>query len=144
MAELTEMLAREKGMRVVLLGTDDDRAHAMELMRKTAAKPIDAVGQTSISRLISLVKRCNALVTGDSAPMHIAAATGTPFVALFGPTDPERHLPPSRNQPSRNQRVLYKRIKCAPCYRPACPRNIRCMTSIKPVEVFDALMEIIK
>ncbi|RKY42210.1 MAG: hypothetical protein DRP85_03660 [Candidatus Makaraimicrobium thalassicum] len=144
MAELTEMLAREKGMRVVLLGTDDDRTHAMELMRKTAAKPIDAVGQTSISRLISLVKRCNALVTGDSAPMHIAAATGTPFVALFGPTDPERHLPPSRNQPSRNQRVLYKRIKCAPCYRPACPRNIRCMTSIKPVEVFDALMEIIK
>ncbi len=139
MLELAEMLARKHGMRIVLLGTDDDKPDAVEFKKKTEAKPIDAVGKTSISRLIGLIKRCDALVTGDSAPMHIAAAVGTPFVAIFGPTDPERHLPPAENL-----KVLYRHIKCSPCYKPTCLRQIRCMTSVKPVQVYDALVEILE
>ena len=138
MLELTEILARERGARVVLLGTDEDRPDAAEFKKRTEAKPIDAVGKTSVSRLAGLIKRCDALVTGDSAPMHIAAATGTPFVAIFGPTDPKRHL-----GPAENKKVLYKRLKCAPCYKPTCFRHMKCMTSIKPREVYDALMEVL-
>jgi len=136
--KLTEMFAKKHGGRVVLLGTDADRPRAVEFMKKTDAKPIDAVGKTSISRLVSLVKNCHVLVAGDSAPMHIAAAIGIPCVALFGPTDPDRHLPPAEHQ-----KVLYKNIKCSPCYKPTCSRDIKCMTSIKPEEVFDTLMEFI-
>ncbi len=139
MVELARILARDKGMRVVLLGAEEDRPCAAEFLKKTEAKPIDAVGKTNVPQLISLIERCNALVTGDSAPMHVAAATGTPFVALFGPTDPDRHIPPSEDM-----RVLYKNLKCSPCYKPTCKDRSKCITSIKPEKVVDALMEVMK
>ena len=70
--------------------------------------------------------------------MHIAAAVGTPFVAIFGPTDPARHL-----VQGEKCRVFSKKSRCSPCYRPSCSR-MRCMANIKPREVFEAVMEIIK
>ncbi|NQT32573.1 MAG: lipopolysaccharide heptosyltransferase II [Candidatus Omnitrophica bacterium] len=139
MVQLTEKLAKEKAIRVVLLGAEEDKQDAAKFLKKTGAKPIDAVGKTSVSQLISLIKRCDALVTGDSAPMHIASAIGTPFVAIFGPTDPKRHV-----APSDNCRVLQSKIKCVPCYRPTCLRHMKCMTSIEPGEVFKALMEVME
>jgi len=137
LAELADELARKKGVRVVIIGSGEDRDLASEFMRKTTAKPIDAVGKTNIPRLASLIKRCDVLLAGDSAPMHVAAAMGTPLVAIFGPTDPERHAPPSKKK-----KIIYKKIKCAPCYKPVCQKRLKCMTSIKPEEVFNALMDV--
>ncbi|MBD3296546.1 MAG: lipopolysaccharide heptosyltransferase II [Candidatus Omnitrophica bacterium] len=139
MADLADMLAREKGIRVVLAGAESDRRRASELIRMTGAKPIDLTGKTDMIEMVSVIKRCDALVTGDSAPMHVAAACGTPFVALFGPTSPERHLPPD----GPDKRVIRKRLRCSPCYSSSCLRKARCMRSISPGEVFDALLEII-
>jgi ADP-heptose:LPS heptosyltransferase len=121
------------------LGTKDDERKAQEFVKKTAAKPINAVGKTNISRLISLVKRCDALVTGDSSPMHVAVATGTPFVAIFGPTDPNKHL-----SPARDYKVIYKKLECSPCYKPVCAKDGKCIGSINTHEVFDAVMEVIR
>jgi lipopolysaccharide heptosyltransferase II len=137
MAELTDMLARNRGIRVVVLGVEEDRSDGEIFLRKTSAKPIDAIGKTDTSRLISLIRRCDALVTGDSAPMHIAAATGTPFVALFGPTDPLRHAPEGEKG-----KVIKKKMRCSPCYKTSCARGVKCMTSIKTAEVYDALIKI--
>jgi lipopolysaccharide heptosyltransferase II len=137
--ELADMLAREKGARIVLIGTDEDEEYALEFTRRTGAKPINAIGRTNIPQLIGLVKRCDALLTADSAPMHVAAAVGTPFVALFGPTDPKRHLPPAGEH-----KVLRHKIRCSPCYKPTCKRKARCMSMIKIEEVFGALMEIMQ
>lgn len=138
LAELADMLAREKSMRVVLLGVEADKSDVAAFLKKSGAKPIDAVGKTDVARLISLIKRCDALVTGDSAPMHIAAAANTPFVAIFGPTDPQRHL-----SPADRKKVMQKKVKCAPCYKPTCRKKMKCMTSIKPGEVFGAVLEVI-
>ncbi len=138
LAELADMLASRKAIRVVLLGSAEDRDEVLEFMQKTSAKPIDAVGKTNISQLTSLIERCDALLTGDSAPMHIAAATNTPFVAIFGPTDPRRHI-----GPAANYKVLNKKMQCAPCYKPTCSKGMKCMRSIGPEEAFNALMEII-
>ncbi|MFH1836927.1 MAG: lipopolysaccharide heptosyltransferase II [Candidatus Omnitrophota bacterium] len=136
-AELADMLASRCGIRVVIIGTEEDKDVADSFMKRTVAKPINAVGKTDISRLISLIKRCNALLTGDSAPMHIASSMGTPFVAIFGPTDPMRHI-----GPSDRHKVLRKDTKCAPCYSTTCSKNKKCMQMIKPEEVFEALMEV--
>ncbi|MBD3425767.1 MAG: lipopolysaccharide heptosyltransferase II [Candidatus Omnitrophica bacterium] len=135
--ELAEKLESEKSIRVLLIGAAEDRARALKFVKKTAAKPINAVGMTDIPQLVALIKRCDALLTGDSAPMHIAAAVGTPFVAIFGPTDPKRHL-----SPADNFRFFHKRIKCAPCYRPVCNRDKKCMSLVSPEEVFEAVMEV--
>ncbi len=139
MIKLTEMLALSRGARVVLLGTEEEHALAAEFVKKTKAKPINAVGKTNVSRFTGLIERCDALVTGDSAPMHVAAAVGTPFVALFGPTNPLRHL-----GPAKNRKVIHKQLKCAPCYKPSCFRGVWCMRSITPEEVFDAVVEVLR
>ena len=139
MVELADILAREKAIRVVIVGSDEDREDADEFIRRSGAKPIDAVGKTSILQLAALIRRCNALVTGDSAPMHVASAMGVPFVAIFGPTDPDRHF-----LDTKNGMVLRKKMKCSPCYRPSCMKRKTCMNTIKPNEVYEALMEVME
>jgi len=59
---------------------------------------------------------------------------GTPFVAIFGPTDPARHLPPAEKFI-----VLKKELKCSPCYSPRCMKKILCMRKITAGEVFEAM-----
>ncbi len=139
MAELSEIMAKEKSIRVVLIGLENEAEEAKEFIRRTTAKPINAIGKTSVSKLISLIKRCDALVSGDSSPMHIASAVGTPFVALFGPTDPGRHAPPAENS-----RVIFRKISCSPCYKASCFKKRKCMNLITPREVFDAVIEVMK
>jgi len=138
LSELAEMLAREKNIRVILFGAEEDMQDAKKFLKKTDVKVIDVVGKTTLAQCVSLMKKCDALVTGDSALMHMAAAINVPFVSIFGPTSPERHLPPAEKY-----KVLYKRIKCSPCYKPTCSRKMECLKGIKPREVFDALMELL-
>jgi lipopolysaccharide heptosyltransferase II len=139
MVELSELLAEKKSIRVVLLGTKKEQRKAKEFTKKATVKPIDAVGKTSISRLVALVKKCDAVVTGDSSPMHVAAAMETPFVAIFGPTDPARHAPPAKTF-----KIIHNRTECAPCYKPKCSKGKICISKVTSKQVFDSLMEIMQ
>jgi lipopolysaccharide heptosyltransferase II len=137
-AELCDRLAKEFNMRVVLTGTKEDSPFIEKRRNMTASKPIVAAGRTGIMELASLVKRCKLYVTPDSAPMHIASAIGTPFVALFGPTDPVRHV-----APSKNYIVIKKDLKCSPCYSPSCSKGYKCMSGIEVEEVFAAVKNLL-
>jgi len=132
--ELCDLLARERNIRVVLTGSKSDAGLAVEIARRSKSKPIIAAGRTSVTELAALIKRCNVFVTPDSAPMHIAAAVKTPFIAFFGPTDPARHMPPAQKSA-----VMRHELKCGPCYNPHCFKDFKCMRSIKPKEVFDQI-----
>ena len=131
---LADMLAA-KDIRVVLVGTKDGMHEADRFVKISSSKPVNAVGQTSITQLAALIKRCKVFITGDSAPMHIASSMGTDFIALFGPTDPARHL-----EPTKKGIVLKKDLKCSPCYKPRCRSNI-CMKNISVYEVYKLVME---
>jgi ADP-heptose:LPS heptosyltransferase len=137
-ARLCDDLAKEFNIRVVLTGTKDDSALVDSIIENTSSKPITASGRTGILELASLIKRCRIYITPDSAPMHIASAVGTPFIALFGPTDPARHV-----AASKNYIVLKKDIKCSPCYSPKCSKKINCMNGIPVDDVFNAVKGII-
>lgn len=130
---LSELLAA-KNIRVVLTGTQKDlpRARQLETLVKNT-KPIIACGRTSLNQLVCLIKRCQVLVTPDSAPLHIACAVDTPYVALFGPTDASRHL-----ASGYRGIVLEKVLSCRPCYRSKC-NHYRCMREISTKEVFEAV-----
>ncbi|MBN1793516.1 MAG: lipopolysaccharide heptosyltransferase II [Candidatus Omnitrophica bacterium] len=121
-------------IRVIFTGTETDKNVIKEIIASTKAKPVDASGRTSLFELGALIKRCAVFVTADSAPLHIAAAVQTPFVALFGPTDPERHLPPAKKYV-----VLHKKVRCAPCYKPECNSDLRCLKKITVDEVLKAI-----
>ncbi|KPK38333.1 MAG: hypothetical protein AMJ78_10175 [Omnitrophica WOR_2 bacterium SM23_29] len=136
-AQICDALAQDK-VRTVLIGSKSDAEFGIKLASIAKSKPINLIGRTSLSELAALMKRLACLITSDSAPMHIAAAMNTPFVALFGPTDPLRHLPPTKNCA-----VITKGLKCAPCYKPACS-DIRCMREITVGEVLKAVKEIVK
>jgi lipopolysaccharide heptosyltransferase II len=128
-AKLCEGLGH-KDIRVVLTGTEKDIYRANELMSMVKnLRLLNACGKTSVNQLTCLIKRCSVYITGDSAPLHIAAAVGAPFVALFGPTDPKRHMPPAKDYA-----LIKNDLSCGPCYKSKCKRR-KCMELIKPEEV---------
>jgi len=133
-AEFCEICAK-KNWRVIVTGLDKDKEAARELLHITKSKPAIFVGKTDILQLAALIKRCRVFISPDSAPMHVAAAVGVPFVGLFGPTDPVRHLPPGRNAV-----VFKKEMSCSPCYSSHCKiLTHACMHQITPQEVVSAI-----
>jgi heptosyltransferase-2 len=109
-------LAREcvaDGMGVVLIGGGNDAELCKEI--KSAAKVTgiaDASGRFSLLQSAELIKRCQALVCNDSAPLHLATAVGTPVVAIFGATVPEFGFGPVGE---KNQVVETRGLSCRPC-----------------------------
>ncbi|MEW5895705.1 MAG: GT4 family glycosyltransferase PelF [Candidatus Omnitrophota bacterium] len=139
MARLCDLMAAEN-VRVMITGTGKDKETADELMRLTKSKPANFVGRTKINELAVLIRRCDVYITPDSSPMHLAAAVGTPFIALFGPTSAKRHLPPNRSSI-----VIQRKMDCAPCYNARFCRilNHACMEDIREEEVFEAVKKLI-
>ncbi|MDD5116126.1 MAG: lipopolysaccharide heptosyltransferase II [Candidatus Omnitrophica bacterium] len=138
LARLCEELGL-RDMRVVITGTAQDLPYAEMLVNSLkGAKIINACGKTSVNELAALIKKCSVFISADSSPLHIASAMGTPFIALFGPTDARRHLPPSKNCI-----LIDKRLECSPCYKTKC-RSRRCMTQITPEEVLAAIDKLLK
>jgi len=125
-------------MRVVLTGTEKDLKAAQELIGGLKdAGVINACAKTTLNQLGCLIRKCSVYISGDSSPLHVAAAVHTPVVALFGPTDPRRHLPPVQNCV-----VITKEVACGPCYKRQC-KDIKCMKSIKPEEVLEAVEKLL-
>ena len=137
-ARLCDALA-ERDIRVVVTGGPDERVLGDALARLTTSRPISLIGRTNLMELACLIRRFDVFVAHDSSPLHLAAAMGTPTVALFGPTDPARHLPPA----FRGQ-VVKKDVFCSPCYSPRC-RTIThaCMQQIGVPEVLNAVLNLL-
>jgi ADP-heptose:LPS heptosyltransferase len=114
MAEVGAWAVLERGAALVLTGTGVDRSAADEVRRllPAGAAVLDTVGLAPLLPLMALLTRLSLLVTPDTGPMHLAAALGTPLVALFGPSSPERWGPFSPNA-----RVVRVDLPCSPCNR---------------------------
>jgi len=91
-AELIGRAAREWNLPAVINCGPGEEALAQRIVRLAGpAEP--CVIQGGISDLVALVRKASAFVAGDTGPLHVAAAAGTPVVAIFGPTSPERNGP---------------------------------------------------
>ena len=93
----------------------------------------------SIKELGVVLERADVLVTADTGPMHIAAAVGTPIVALFGPADPNRTGPVG---PKGRDLVVVNRdgLDCVPCRKRYCRRgDTACMTELPVLRVLAAV-----
>jgi predicted lipopolysaccharide heptosyltransferase III len=89
-AETIEQTRKHQGLDLILTGGTGrlEQAHLTEIKSKLTCPATDLSGQTDLLTLAALIGEARLLVTVDSAPMHLAAATGTPQVVLFGPTNP--------------------------------------------------------
>ena len=133
-ARLADQLIHEHGLRVILVGGADQLGTVNEVRRQMKQEALNLGGATSLRQLAALLRRTNLLVTNDSGPMHLAAALGTPVVAIFGPTDPRRVGPYGDGH-----FVLRKAVDCSRCNRNRCAREGACMKAIEVDEVVDAV-----
>jgi lipopolysaccharide heptosyltransferase I len=91
---------------------------------------------TSLTQLAALLQRADLFVGGDSAPLHLAVASGTPVVGIFGPTDP------SRNGPLRDEDAsVFHRLPCSFCFQKRCPLGTRqCLQELSVESVVEAAL----
>ena len=131
-AEVADRLRQEGYGAVVMIGGPDERAEvtAVSGMMKTSA--IDLAGATTVGLLPALLSKASLLITNDSGPMHIAAAVGTPVVALFGPTSAVRTGPYGVGHD-----VLTGNVPCSPCFSRTCHNALplECLNRVSPQQV---------
>lgn len=91
-AKVADQLVEQCGVQILVLWGPGERFVAEAVARAMTQKPLIAP-ETTLKQLMALIHRCRLLISGDSGPLHIAAALGVPAVALFGPSDPIRNGP---------------------------------------------------
>jgi len=130
------------GARAVLIGARDDLPRAQAIAAAAAHKPAIAAGALKLRQTAALMSHCSAIVTGDTGPMHLAAAAGVRVVALFGRSDPSWSGPAGLGHI-----VLTAGMGCSPCrgtphsrYR-VCLNGYSCMGRITPEQVIAALRQ---
>jgi heptosyltransferase-2 len=128
--ELGRKLSEKWKARVLLFGKEQEQPIAHEILRYLGSRGIDLTGKTGLLQLAGLLERCHLLITNDTGTMHVAAAVGTPVVALFGSTDPVT------TGPWGDEHVVVKKdVACSPCWKRVCPTDHRCMELISVEEV---------
>ena len=144
-AQVATSLVRERRATCVLVGGRGDASAASDVMSRLDAgvrsSVIDLTGQTTLDALAGVLSVAAACVANDSGAMHMAAALGTPIVALFGPTR-ERETAPLTRSNGRAE-VLTHPVWCRPCMLRECPIDHRCMKGIGPDRVYATLTSLL-
>ncbi|HLZ34502.1 MAG TPA: putative lipopolysaccharide heptosyltransferase III [Nitrospira sp.] len=133
-AELADRLAIEYHCLVVIGGTVQEGDLARRIIQSAKSRPLNLAGLATLKQFAAIVKRAMLFVGNDSGAMHIAAAVGTPVVALFGPSNPREWGPCGGAV-----EVIYKEVDCRACFHPTCQRGEQnCMKLITLDEVMAA------
>jgi lipopolysaccharide heptosyltransferase I len=137
-AELADKINQGGYGAAVFIGAKNDAADIAAIRKKMQTGLIDLSGQTSLKELAALLRLSPLLITNDSGPMHLAAAVGTPVVAIFGPTDPRKIGPYGEGHT-----VLQHADQCPACLAGGKGLH-RCLEAISVEEVFEAVNHLLR
>lgn len=138
-SRLGDLLSQELNASILFIGNNEEKRLINDIRRAMKISSTEAI-DFPLQKLTALLSRSDVVVTNDSGPIHIAAATGTPVVALFGPTDPGRTGPYTKKH-----LIIRKDMECIPCFRKRCIYDsFVCMESITPEEVLEGVKRILK
>lgn len=144
-ASVAARLASEAGWTVLVMGSDAESEAAEEVcqgIRDTASGAVPAfnlAGRWSLRLLAGVLERTRLHLTNDSGPMHMAAALGTPLVAIYGPTDWITTAPWSARA-----RIVRTFTECSPCLLRHCPIDHRCMERVAVDQALAAAREVLR
>ncbi|HEX8988775.1 MAG TPA: glycosyltransferase family 9 protein [Rhodocyclaceae bacterium] len=136
------LLARHPELRIVITGSPAEKALADAIARGIGdPRVLPTAGELPLRLLPALLERCAPLVTGDTGPMHLAVAAGTPVVALFAVADWRRSGPAY----DLDRHVVIQRGRtCDPCYSKNCPYDEPiCMEQIAVDDVQAAVQDVL-
>ena len=147
-AQVATQLARAHTATIVLgTGTPAERP-AVDAVRSALpadVRPLDLTASIDLVMLAGVLEQLTLFVTADTGPMHLAAAVGTPIVAIFGPSDPVRYAPLGERT-----RVVRSSLWCSPCNRLRRPpercrnRTPDCLVGIDVNHVCDAANDLLR
>jgi lipopolysaccharide heptosyltransferase II len=136
-AVAAQQLATDYGFQIVFTGTPGEQPLVDAIQAAMRAPSLSLVGQLSITELAALLMLAPLLISNNTGPMHIAAAVGTPVVALYALTNPQ-HTP--WTVPNR---VLFHDVPCRYCYKSICPEeHHHCLRLVEPRQVVEAVLEL--
>jgi heptosyltransferase-1 len=143
-ATLAARLAGADNRRRVVVTSGPSETDAASRIVAAARKQLGTDGSRvsdpvlDVAELRALTGRAAVYIGGDSGPLHVASATTTPVVALFGPTLPERSMP-WRDPRWFSEAVDAGPLPCRPCRQRVCvTADFRCLEGITPDQVIDA------
>jgi ADP-heptose:LPS heptosyltransferase len=137
-AQLSEKLIKEDDAEIIVpLGPADEEV-AQEYFNLIDSNAISPLNNLPLTRLAAVLKKCSLYLGNDTGITHLAAAVGTPVVALFGPTDPRVWGPRGDNVS-----ILYKASECSPCSREEMSGCVhkKCLEGITVEEVYEKVKE---
>jgi 3-deoxy-D-manno-octulosonic-acid transferase/heptosyltransferase-1 len=132
-ALLADRLLERYDVSVVFTGGSRDRPVTERIVGAMKRPALNLSGWTSLKQLAALYRRARLVVSTDTGPMHLAAAVGTPVVALFGPTAPWRTGPFGSGH-----HIVRAPAPCAPCFKRRCDAG-GCMHRISVDRVLTAV-----
>jgi len=117
---------------ILMTGSIDEKERASKIAKSCKINAHNLAGKTSLRDLAAILKKCSLLIGIDSAPIHIAAAVGTPTVTIFGPSSPVNWAPQGKHHS-----VIYKDLPCVPCRQKGCNNSevSRCLDELGVEEV---------
>jgi heptosyltransferase I len=134
-AEVGAFLREVRGLQAYVLWGPQETTLAQDVVVASAGAARLAP-PTTVADLVELSREAALMVSGDTGPLHIAAAVGTPVVAIFGPTDPER------NGPWLAEDVVVSRFGACGCsYQRRCHQSSWCLDDVPVAEVTAAIQQ---
>ena len=126
----------ETGNPVWIFGSNKDAEIAEKIQQFSSNACVNLCGKTSLEDVVDLMSHCAAVVTNDSGLMHVAAATGTHVIAIYGGSDPE-HTPPL----TKDADILFTKLDCWPCMKRTCRfGHYNCLKSVTPDNVLERMV----
>lgn len=141
-AKLADKLIEKFNAQIILLGGSAEAGLCDSVARDMNNTCVSACGKTSLSQFAALTRRCALIVANDGGPLHVAVASGSKTVSIFGPVDEAVYGP----YPAQGHQVIKKDLPCQPCYRRfrrADCRHIRCLNELTVEEVLRKVEEIL-
>ncbi|OGW80382.1 MAG: hypothetical protein A3C47_04865 [Omnitrophica bacterium RIFCSPHIGHO2_02_FULL_51_18] len=140
--ELVRIILRKTPFKVAVIGGEDEKAPGAVLEKENTERVADLTGRLDIKELAAFLSKCEALVSNDSGPVHIAAGAGTKTLVVFGRN--KAGLNRERWKPlGENHRTLQKNTGCVVCLADDCTIDFECLKALGVEEVYGALMEML-
>jgi lipopolysaccharide heptosyltransferase II len=137
-AEVCGLLAGERGVQLVLTGDPTETQLVEHVQRLAGLEGRSLAGRLDLAGLAAVLEAAPLLLAGNTGPVHVAAAVGTPVVDLYALTNPQ-HTP--WGVPHR---VLSHDVPCRWCYKSVCPEgHHRCLRGVPAGEVVDAAVALL-